>query len=353
MTCAIRLDPEAIFGKSMPILSFIYRQWVDNFDSPNPIRKVYATFFKSIRRVVLFVADPACKMEVATKPLWMPFSHLLPVYGRPGTEYNTLLIRLADFIRVSHGRLCLIDVGANIGDTIVMCGVTDTDSVLALEPHPLYFSYLQRNFGNRPNVQKVQSVCGAEDAAPAAVEMKTIQGTAQIHQSGAGEMKMATTRLDTLLRDHPDFLSCNLLKIDTDGHDFNVLRGATNLIERAKPAVLFECDIFQNPNYIRDIEEVFKLFSKAGYHDALVYDNLGYFFCRVDLQKPESFRFALFHQLIGKRHYFDILMIQRAEEFLDCELNYFAGSARDAVYKTATKAAVEAIKTVSPRSLSA
>jgi FkbM family methyltransferase len=335
-----------MFGKSMPILSFIYRQWLDNVDSTNPIRGLYATLCKRIRRVILFVADPACKMEVANQQLWMPLSHLLPFYCRPGTEYNTVLTRLANFIRASHGRLCLIDVGANVGDTIVMCGVTDSDSVLALEPHPLYFDYLRRNFGEHPNVQRLQSVCGAEDAASVAVEMKTGRGSAQIQQATSGETKMATTRLDTLLRNHPDFLDCNLLKIDTDGYDFDIIRGASHFIERANPAVLFECNIFQNPNYVRDVALAFKFFNKAGYRHALIYDNLGYFFSRVDLQKPESFGFALFHQLIEKTHYFDILMMPNAEAFLHAELNYFTSSVSDPV----RKAALESINPVFPHS---
>jgi FkbM family methyltransferase len=331
----------------MSALSFIYRQWLDKFDSTNFTGKVQATFFKTVRRGILLFADPPCRMNVGTTQLWMPFSHLLPVYSRPGTVYNTVLGRLADFIRTAHGRLCLVDVGANIGDTIVMCGVTDAESVLALEPHPLFFSYLQRNFGNRANVQKIQSICGAEDTAPVAVELKTGKGSAQIQQSKTGGMTMATVRLDTLLRDHADFLRCNLLKIDTDGHDFDVIHGAVDLIKNVKPVVLFECDVFQNQNYLKNIEEVFKIFGGAGYRDALIYDNLGYFFGRVDPAKPESFRLALFHQLIERRHYFDILMIPEGREFLNCELDFFANAVGDPEIKAAAKAAAEAIKTAS------
>lgn len=331
------------------MLSFIYRQWLNGFDSSSLIQKAYGTFFKTVRQTILLVADPACKMEVAGKQLWMPFSHRLPVYGRPGAEYNKILTRLADFIRISSDRLCLIDVGANIGDTIVMCGVTDADAVLALEPHPLYFGYLQRNFGDKSNIQKVQLVCGAEDAAPDGVQMKTVQGTAQIREATTGEMKMAVVRLDTLLMDYPDFLDCNLLKIDTDGHDFGVLQGAMGLIERTKPAILFECDVFQNIDYVRDVEEMFKFFTRAGYHDALVYDNWGYLFCRLDLQKPEFFGYALFHQIIENKHYFDILMISDSQKFLDTELNYFANSPCNPIRKEVAKKSIEAIKTPSAR----
>ena len=52
-------------------------------------------------------------------------------------------------------------------------------------------------------------------------------------------------------------------KVDTNGHDFEVLAGAERLISRNHPVVLFECDVFNNTNYVEDCLSTLRISSKA------------------------------------------------------------------------------------------
>ena len=273
----------------------------------------------------------------------MPFSHFLPYYVHADPEYDTLISRIANFIRSLQGRISGIDCGANIGDTILACSPTDTDRFLALEPHPNYFAYLQRNLGSRTSIRLLQAVCSSENGKTG-FHIETSRGTAQTIKANDGETRLNSIRLDTLLQDNVDFRDCNLLKIDTDGHDFDVIRGARDLVTRARPIVLFECDIFQNTHFIEDVMEVFNMFAEAGYQSALIYDNAGYFLCRVDPKEPASFAYFLFHKVTTQRYYFDFLMLPEMGKFLEWELDHFTSLARSPNCQTAAAKAAELIK---------
>lgn len=327
----------------MSVPSFIYQQWLDTCESESVPGKAYSFFFKNVRRFILRFSDPPCRMPVRNRQLWMPFSHQLPRYAWADSQYDALLPRLAAYLRQTRGRVCGIDIGANIGDTILACDLTGADQFLAIEPGPLYFTYLERNLGTHPNVRRLQFVCGNKDAN-SNFHITVVHGTAQIREAGAGETAIAAARLDTLLQTQADFSGCNFLKIDTDGHDFDVIRGARELIGRARPAVLFECDFFENPTYSADIEEIFQLFAAAGYRHALIYDNAGYLLTCLDPARPAAFNFALFHKLVTGKYYFDVLMLPEDGAFVRQELAWFARLAPGDAGKAAAKKIADLIQ---------
>ena len=92
----------------------------------------------------------------------MPFSHERPLHLCAPGYYDQLMGRVADFVRLRKGRICGIDVGANIGDTIAACRVRNEDQFLAIEPSPVFFEYLNRNLADFPNVRQLKVGCAAQ-----------------------------------------------------------------------------------------------------------------------------------------------------------------------------------------------
>lgn len=235
-----------------------------------------------------------------------------------------MLRRITDFIRSSEGHLCGIDAGANIGDTILACAHDPKDKFLGLEPNPKFLKYLEANTRRHPNICIRQVVCASEDRV-GGYHISTHRGTARFVSDAAAITEMKTVRLDTLLKELPEFKDCNFLRVDTDGHDFEVLRGARELIKSAMPEILFECDVFDNSKYVEDTLEALRFFAGAGYVDALVYDNLGYLFCHLKLSDVSQVPQMLFYQLINRQFYFDVLLLRDARAFLKTELDHFVG----------------------------
>jgi hypothetical protein len=309
----------------MSILSFIYQKCLLSPDNRRVLPKLRAKIFRLIRRLILCFGDPPCRMEIWQRRFWMPFSHERPLNLRGPGYYDQLIGRIARFIRLRQSRICGIDVGANIGDTIAACDARNEDQFLAIEPNPVFFKYLNRNLKGFSNVRLLKVGCAASDSSP---------------KGGSG---MPTNRVDTLVEQFPEFRDCNFLKIDTDGYDFEVLRGARALIARAQPVVLFECQMWNNAKYVEDIFEIFRLFAESGYSHALVYDNLGYLYGPLDLKNPLGMSQALFYELSSARCYFDVLVMQDVSAFLRREFEFYLDGIHDLHWRTAAEQAARMV----------
>lgn len=310
------------------VLSFIYRQGLDTNSERGSWLKLKGKFFRILRQSLLRAGDPACQMDVWGRAMWMPFSHELPGCLARQWHYDQVLQRAADHIRRTRGPVCGIDVGANIGDTIAAARKDASDRFLGIEPNPIFFRYLTRNLGSEPNVQLLNSVCAARDEV-AKYRVTTARGTSCFEPASSGSTAFQTRTLDTIVEQNPNFSGCNFLKIDTDGHDFEVLRGARKTIARTKPVVLFECEARGSATYVEDVSDTLTFFSGLGYGLALVYDNDGELFGVLDLATPNGFAQNLFYQLTSHKCNFDVLLLTDAPAFLRQELDFFANQLAD------------------------
>lgn len=135
-----------------------------------------------------------------------------------------------------------VDVGANIGlhTLAIAAHVAEGGSVVAFEPHPLNHRLLVRNL-RQNNLRHVV----AENAGLAEFDT-TLIGSAQ---PGGGNWSLASRgdhhfdvrlmRLDDYWRDHP-LPRLDLMKIDVEGAEVRVLRGARQTIARFRPLIVFE-----------------------------------------------------------------------------------------------------------------
>ena len=327
-----------------PILSFIYNQGLTFGNDAGALTKLWAKCARVLRRLILRVADPSCRMEIWGRPMWMPFSHELPTCLARDRHYDQVLKRVTDFVRASRGAVCGIDVGANIGDTIAASIKDGADRFLGIEPNPIFFRCLTRNFAGFSQVRLLNTVCSTADGS-ATYRITTARGTASFEESDSEGMAVQTNQLDTIVTQFPEFGRCNFLKIDTDGHDFDVLRSAKRLIAETKPAILFECEIRDNPNYVEDVLEAISFFKSTGFRHALVYDNCGELFGILELHDKASFLRMLFYQVTGGRCNFDILVMQNAETFIQSELAFFANASLGEIQRMAAHNAARLIWT--------
>ncbi len=282
-----------------------------------------------IRRILMLFGDPSYNAVIHGKEMRLPISHKLPIYVANCRYYDELPSRVSTYLRDQEGRLTMIDVGANVGDTILFCYEDQRDKFLALEVNPLFVKYLKRNCASIRNFELVETLCSSEDHNAVTIKIAVAHGTASAVKSQKG-LTLQATKLDTIVAERPQFRQTNFLKIDTDGSDFDVIRGAHKTIGMSKPMVLMECDVFANKNYVSDFSETMKFFLHTGYETMIAYDNLGYLFGVFAVRDYMAFKYALFHQLISRRGYFDLLFLSRAHrQFTDRELAYFESTIPD------------------------
>ncbi len=162
--------------------------------------------------------------------------HIFSIIRNSGTFYEQeLLTALRPLLK--PGEL-VVDVGANIGNhTVFFAGVCGC-KVLAFEPNPEAARLLLQNvaINQLDGLVRVQQVAlgAAKGKADVVSEGEDNLGMARIQPNKAGE-----TNVDQLAN-LVGKKTVRLIKIDTEGMDFQVLLGAEGVIARDKPAVCVE-----------------------------------------------------------------------------------------------------------------
>jgi FkbM family methyltransferase len=135
-----------------------------------------------------------------------------------------------------------IDVGANIGYFTLLASrwVGSAGRVYAFEPVRQTYTLLRRNLvlNNCVNVATFQVACAAE---PGELSIVTEQdsGKAYLSPDGQGQEQVAVTTVDCFATEQRlDRL--DMVKIDVEGADFEVVKGARQTIKRFRPVIWLE-----------------------------------------------------------------------------------------------------------------
>jgi FkbM family methyltransferase len=143
----------------------------------------------------------------------------------------------------------LIDVGAHFGFyTAVLCQSLAPNianpKVIALEPDPDNFGCLRRTTAHLTNPRPVllNAAVGAEDGEKTLYNHRRSPCLLSYSRAGSTEAQVVDCiSLDTLVKDHlSDTDRVAFLKIDVDGAEPDVLRGASNLIRKHQPLIMME-----------------------------------------------------------------------------------------------------------------
>ncbi len=130
------------------------------------------------------------------------------------------------------------DVGAHVGYFAVLMGdlVGSAGKVIAFEPRGLNLGYLQKHVSanNCQNIQIVSKALG-DHTGHAKLETRTGSGTGYVSDTGDEEIEI--TSIDELV-DSGALPPPTFLKIDVEGGETAVLRGAQKVIESQRPRMI-------------------------------------------------------------------------------------------------------------------
>lgn len=278
-----------------------------------------------IRRLIIKIfRDPAFVYEINGKKLLLPLSHNLPFYINDHIFYDKLLMRISDYLHFKQQSISGIDIGANVGDTIMALYRNPKDIFLGVEPEPKFFEYLKKNTVGYKDILVDNTICSSQKSQSKFV-FEEENGTARLIPTKNSEITPEVDSLDNVLGKYTQIDRLDILKIDTDGNDFDVIKGSQKTIKKYRPIILFECDSFSNDNYVKDVLQVIKDLLNIGYSSCLIYDNFGYLIGRYNLKDTEGLKKLLWYQEISKFYYYDILVLpdKYTEEFYKQEIDFF------------------------------
>lgn len=160
-------------------------------------------------------------------------------------------------VRRSPGPATIIDVGANVGQTATALARSFPEArIYSLEPFQVAFTQLCANTRAFRNIQAFKLAagarCGSSEVflhAERASQVNSLVDTRQatLKAQAAAVETIEQTTLDRFCEDH-GIASIDLLKIDTEGYELEVLRGAAGLLAGRKiSAVLCEVGLHGDP----------------------------------------------------------------------------------------------------------
>lgn len=258
---------------------------------------------------IVLEGDPIVTKKIGNKFLKMRKSHKLPLYYDNFPFYDRALPRVCKKLFEIDGYLTVIDVGANIGDTVSLITDEVCGSFLCVEGDKDYVPLLEMNMDNIKNSQIciVKDYCSNENEYDSRFAIERLDGTAKLVINGDNRNSIHFKRLDDIIKQYSIFKSANMLKIDTDGFEISVLKSGENFISESKPMIYFEFvpELYIDNNH--DPMFVFEFLSKKGYEEVLFYDNFGISIGIVNVSDRQSIEELISRIDNTTVYYYDIL----------------------------------------------
>jgi FkbM family methyltransferase len=239
------------------------------------LNKIFIKLLRYCEKWILRNGSVVVRYDLCGKDVILPWEHTLPYILKNVPHYAFNLARIGCYVQKKYKEMHFIDIGANIGDTVVLQRTEAKYPILCIEGDPYYYSVLENNVSAEPDVTLVHAFVGDKNELHDGL-IDRHSGTGTIYYGG-GVDKIRTKTLQTILHEHPNFANAKMLKIDTDGFDLKILRGARNYLKKEKPILFYEYDPFFLFRQGDDGLSIFPLLHAIGYRDILVYDNLGDF----------------------------------------------------------------------------
>ena len=131
-----------------------------------------------------------------------------------------------------------IDVGTSIGDfSLIAAKAFGARKVIAVEPEPTFYSYLLKNIRlNKPDNVVVPLNVALSDKAGT---LTLYYNGTQLSVRGSKARICPSITLDKLIHDL-ELRRVSLIKIDTEGSEIDILKGARNTINTFRPRLIVE-----------------------------------------------------------------------------------------------------------------
>lgn len=235
----------------------------------------------AVRRWLVARGDPLVRFQMDGATLLAPLSHQLAFIRRDVPQYAGCLARIAVAVRRKYPDLTAVDVGANIGDTVVLLRAHAQFPILCIEGSGEFFPLLEHNTAGLADVER--ELCLLADGRAFAGSLTTHHGTGQLVARPGSVDAVPTRTIQQVLESRPRFRQAKLLKVDTDGFDIAILQAALPWLAEARPVVFFEYDPHLFRAHGADGLALLRALAAIGYESALVFQNDGDFLLSAPL----------------------------------------------------------------------
>ena len=231
------------------------------------IKKIFYYFkFNFLRKIRIFF-NINQKISIDGNELILPPGHLLEYYNVHYPQYDRFI---SEIVRDIDKEKSVIDIGANVGDTLLRLYNSNSQlNYYSIEADSYFFKYLKINrdkmtSGCNSKITLINTLVGENLVGNLS---ETTTGTKTLIENISG---IKTKPLDEIILEN-NINKIALIKIDVDGYDYNVLKSGINQIKEQKPNLFFEYMSLNEMEYINIINEL----NQIGYTDWSILNNYG------------------------------------------------------------------------------
>ena len=205
-------------------------------------------------------------------------------------DANTQLARLAKIIVAKYKDTSMIDVGANVGDTIAVVRSQINIPIIAIEGDRFSFSFLLKNTRQLNDVFILNQFLG-EEKKEMYVSMEKEGWNNTIIPDEKGTTKLDLKTLDEVIEENKlEGRNIKLLKIDTEGFDTIILRGCRKTIAKDKPVIYLEYNGESMNKIGEDGLSTLLSLQEYGYKTIHIYDCINNLIMVTTLKNTDSLR---------------------------------------------------------------
>ena len=219
--------------------------------------------------------------------------HALPQMQKELPMYDRFAPYLAKLTQAKEGNY-IIDIGANIGDTVFAMWDHTKDKFICVEPTDLFYDLGEKNIQGLKDAERVlfKKAFITDEVNIRYTSNVYIGGTAvkekrDGYKADQGEGAPSVS-LDGLLNETGiGFQEVDLIKIDTDGFDADCIISGEKALAEGTSLLYWENEIFTYEQYEK-YQKAYDLLEKTGYETFFIFDNCGNFLCKADIDVLRS-----------------------------------------------------------------
>ena len=208
-------------------------------------RAGYFYFYDKIKRNGINLTNKKTilgKYDIQTLPNDEGISTELQIYGIHEPLTTHLVLN-----EIKEGMVCL-DLGSNIGYYAIIESniVGKSGKIFAIEPSPINFPILKTNLENQKmeNYTANNIAIGEKDEEMEFIVSKKsnwskIRMNNEEINSGDEVIKIPVKTLDLFVKEN-SIEKIDVLRMDVEGYEYNILKGAEKILEEYKPKLLIE-----------------------------------------------------------------------------------------------------------------
>ena len=278
---------------------------------------LFEKVLNKIKGIISKFYNPVITLTYKGFTLKMPFDHTIFINQKHFPNYDMQLHKIAKTIVQGGGDLRMIDIGANIGDTIVFTNIPN-GKYLLIEGEKAYNSLIEANLANN-NIPLENSII--ENVFIGDSDDRFLNnlkdGSGSLIKTDRDALGTSTVALDFIVEKWG--FEPNFIKIDTDGFDFKVIRSAKHTLKKYNPPLYFEWDKFFLEKQKEDPLSIFPFLKELGYEDIFIFDNFGTLLCKEQVSNTDNLNRLLNYTERSNLniYYYDLLVVPTSCNYFD------------------------------------